>query len=61
MIIRCLGRMLIVSRMETGVWMPGDITRTFTPQKNWMAERSISITPKEAMTSMIVGALRSGL
>ena len=31
-----------------------------TPQMSWMAERIISMTPKEAMTLMIVGRRRKG-
>ena len=56
----CLGEMRSVSAMMMGFWIPGRTVLSCTPQKNWMTERTISIRPNEAITSMITGASRSG-
>ncbi len=61
MISRCFCGMRSGDSQATGGWMPVTIGCSCTPQKNCMAERIISIRPKLAMTSMIVGARRNGL
>ena len=41
--------------------MPGIIASICTPQMSWIAERSISISPKDAITRMTVSLARRGL
>ena len=49
------------SKKTSGGTMPALYCIGSTPQMSWMAERSISMTPKEAMTLMMVGRRRKGL
>ena len=56
----CLGKMRSESKRTQGSAIPLLNPWSSVPQKTWMRERTISISPNEAMTRMMVGARRSG-
>ena len=58
--VTCLGKTRSASKNTQGSSMPWPKERSFAPQMSCTRERTISISPKEAITRMMVEPWRSG-